>query len=99
MTYRSTHVFLGVTLIDYSLAYVASICHTIKGTKIAAQNASVTIEAITIEVNAKCHNLLGMCLTKFDFASCFICTLKVAVYALDQIDLNNTSFYNQYDLM
>ena len=46
------HVFLGVTPIDYSLAYVASIWHTSEGTKNKAQDAIVTQEAITIEANA-----------------------------------------------
>ena len=52
MTYMMTHVFLGVTPIYYSLAYVASIWNNSEGTKTKAQYAIVTQEAITIEANA-----------------------------------------------
>ena len=67
MAYMQKNIFLGVTPIDYSLAYVASIWHTSKGTKTAAQDARVTLEAI--EVNSKCRNLMNICLTKFNVAS------------------------------
>ena len=43
--------FLGVTPIDYSLAYVDSGQKTSEGTKTKAQDEIVAIEAITIEVN------------------------------------------------
>ena len=49
------HFFLGVTPIDQSLSYVASSRHTREGAETAAQDASLKLEAITIEVNAKCH--------------------------------------------
>ena len=64
-----THVLLGVTPIDYSLAEVDSRQHTIKGTKTAVQDASVVLEAINIEVNAKCYKLMSMRLTKLNFVS------------------------------
>ena len=85
-----THIFLFVTPTDYSLDYVASIQNTIEGTKTAAQYASVTLEAITIELNAECCKLLSMRLTKLNVASFWICTLQVAEYTIDQIDLNDT---------
>ena len=55
------------------------------------------LEAITIEVNSKCCKLLSIKFTKFNVASCLMCNLKVAEYALDQIDLNDTSCHNLYD--
>ena len=70
MTYMLTHVLIGVKPIDNSLAYVSLSQHNIEGAKTAAQGASVTLEAITFEVNAKCHKLLSMCLDKFNDASC-----------------------------
>ena len=94
MTYIMTHVLLGVMNIDYSLAYVASSRHTSKGNKTAAQDAIMTLKAITIEVNTKCHKLLSMRSTKLNVASCLLCTLQVAEYALDQTDLNDTSCNN-----
>ena len=53
MTYMMTHVLMGVTPMEYYLAYVASSRHTSKGTKNKAQDARVPLEAMTIEVNAK----------------------------------------------
>ena len=70
MTYILTHVLLGMTPIDYYLAYVSSIRNTIEGDGTAAQGARVTLEAITIEVNAKCCKLMSMSLTKLNVASC-----------------------------
>ena len=52
MTYMMPYVLLGVTPIEYYLAYVSSSRNTSKGTKTKAQDARLTLEAITIEVNA-----------------------------------------------
>ena len=60
MTYMLIHVLLGVMPTDYSLSYVALNQNTSKGMKNAAQDASVALEAITIEVNAKFCKLLSM---------------------------------------
>ena len=69
MTYILTYVLLDVTTIVYYLAYVAPSRHTSEGTENAAQYASVAIEEITIEVNAKCLKLLSMRLDKSNVAS------------------------------
>ena len=69
MIYMLTSVFLGVTPIDCSLAYVASTRNTRDSKKTVAQYSSVTLEAINIEVNAKCFKLLSMRLTKLNVTS------------------------------
>ena len=64
-----THVLMGESHIDYSLAYVASGGHTSKGTKTAVQDARLALETITIEENAKCRKFISMILTKSNVAS------------------------------
>ena len=68
MTYMLIYVLLGMTHIAYYLAYVASFRHTSERTKNTAQDASVTLEAITIEVNSKCCMWLIMRLAKLNVA-------------------------------
>ena len=70
MTYMTTHVFLGLKPIDQPLFYVTSSRNASKGTETMAQDASVILEAINIEVNSKCFKFLSMCLTKLNVASC-----------------------------
>ena len=65
-----THVLLGVTPIDYSLAYIASYHHTSKGKKTATQDVSMMLEAIAIEVNAQYCKFLSVRLNKLNVASC-----------------------------
>ena len=93
-----TCVLLGVTPIDQPLVCVASIWNTIKGEETAAQDIRVMTE-----VKSRCRKLLSMRLTELVVASCWIWTwlnwmLQVAEYALYQIDLNDTSCHNWYDL-
>ena len=64
-----THVLLDMTPNDYYLAYVASSRHTSKATKTAAQDASVTLKVITIEIKEKCRKFLSMIFTKSNVAS------------------------------
>ena len=99
MTYMLTHFLLGMTPIDYPLTYVASIRHTNKGEKTAAQETSGTLQAIIIEVNTKCLKFPSIHLNKLHFASFWIWTLQVSEYALDKIDLNDKSFHYWCDFI
>ena len=65
-----TRIFLGMTPIYQPLVYFASSQQTSEGTETAAQDASLVLESITIEVNAKCRKSMSVRLTKSNVTSC-----------------------------